>query len=300
MAVIVDKDTRFIIQGITGKQGRIHAKHSLEYGCKLVGGVTPGKGGQTVEGLPVFDTVAEAIRACGPIDASMVLVPPFGVKDCAVEAMENGVKTIVPVTEYVPVRDTLAMRERAAELGATIVGPNTIGIISPGRSKIGIMPGFLYKEGNVGIVSRSGTLTHEVASCLSIQGIGQSTCVGIGGDPVPGSSFTDVLRLLRDDPQTTCVVLIGEIGGTGEETAAAYLSSEKYPKPVFAFIAGSTAPAQKKMGHAGAIVAGNSGTAESKYAALEAAGVKTAKTLEQLLALVCPVANEAKRGGVLC
>ena len=287
MSIIVNKETKFIIQGITGKQGQIHARLCLEYGCNLVGGVTPGKGGLTVEGLPVFNSVEEAVDACGIIDASMVLVPPFGVKDSAIEAMDAGIKTVIPITEYVPVRDTLAMRECAREVGATIVGPNTIGVISPGKSKIGIMPGFLYSEGNVGIVSRSGTLTHEVASCLSCRGVGQSTCVGIGGDPVPGSSFTDILKMFRDDEETRCVILIGEIGGAGEEMAAEYLKEAKYPKPIFAFIAGSTAPAAKKMGHAGAIVAGNSGTAESKRNALEAAGVKTATTLEELLDLAC-------------
>lgn len=292
MAIIVNKETAFIIQGITGKQGQVHAKLCLEYGCKLVGGVTPGKGGETVEGLPVFNTVKEAIDSCGSINASMILVPPFGVKDSAIEAMDNGIKTIIPITEYVPVKDTITMREYAQDNGTTIVGPNTIGVISPGKGKIGIMPGFLYSEGNVGIVSRSGTLTHEVASCLSRMGIGQSTCVGIGGDPVPGASFSDILKMFRNDQETKCVILIGEIGGVGEELAADYLKLEKYNKPVFAFIAGNTAPAQKKMGHAGAIVAGNSGTAKSKRDALEAAGVVVANTLEDLLKLTSESIND--------
>lgn len=287
MSILVNQNTKFIIQGITGTQGRIHARLCLEYGCKLVGGVTPGKGGQDVEGVPVFNTVHEAAEASGGIDASMILVPPFGVKDSAIEAMANGVKTIVIITEHIPVKDTLAVREYASGCGATVIGPNTIGVISPGKSKIGIMPGFLYSEGPVGIVSRSGTLTHEVASCLSTRGAGQSTCVGIGGDPVPGSSFTDVLKMFRDDDETKCVVLIGEIGGAGEELAADYLKLNGYTKPVFAFIAGNTAPQEKKMGHAGAIVAGSAGTAESKRNALEAAGVKTTKTLEELLDLAC-------------
>lgn len=294
MSIIVNKDTRFIIQGITGLQGRVHARLSLEYGCALVGGVTPGKGGQTVEGLPVFDTVEEARDACGDLDATMILVPPAGVCDSAAEAMDNGIRTIVPVTEFVPVKDTLLIRDMAATHGATVIGPNTIGVISPGKSKIGIMPGFLYSEGHVGIVSRSGTLTHEVASCLSYRGVGQSTCVGIGGDPVPGSSFTDILTRFKDDEETECVVLIGEIGGCGEEMAAEYLKQAPYGKPVFAFIAGNTAPAMKKMGHAGAIVAGNAGTVRSKREALQSAGVVTTKTLEELLDLTCGAVGKNK------
>lgn len=287
MSIIVNKDTRCIIQGITGQQGRVHAKLSLEYGCRLVAGVTPGRGGQNVEGVPVFDTVEEARDACGEIDATMILVPPAGVRDSAIEAMNNGIRVVVPVTEHVPERDTLMIRDFAAAKGALVIGPNTIGVISPGKSKIGIMPGFLYSEGNVGIVSRSGTLTHEVASCLSIRDVGQSTCVGIGGDPVPGASFSDVLAMFKDDPETHLVILIGEIGGAGEEMAARYLAGTDYGKPVFAFIAGNTAPAMKKMGHAGAIVTGGAGTAKSKNEALRAAGVVVARTLEELLDLTC-------------
>ncbi len=295
MAIIVNEKTIFVIQGITGKQGRIHASHSLEYGCKLVGGVTPGKGGETVGNLPVFNTVQEAIDSCGPIDASMVLVPPFGVKESVMEAIDCGIETIIPITEHVPVKDTMIIREHAMANQCRIIGPNTIGLISPGLCKIGIMPGFLYSQGRVGIVSRSGTLTHEVASCLSRKGVGQSTCVGIGGDPIPGSSFTDILELFKDDSETCCVILVGEIGGAGEEMAAEYLKSVNYSKPVVAFIAGSTAPEKKKMGHAGAIVSGNAGTASSKRNALESAGVKVAKGLEELLNITADiVANEVK------
>lgn len=283
MSILINAESRVIIQGITGRQGRLHVPYHLEYGTRLVGGVTPGKGGQTVEGLPVFDTVAAAREALGRIDVSLILTPPYTVLDGALEAIDNGIKVVVIITEHMPVHDTMKIREAAAAAGVQVVGPNTIGLISPGKSKAGVMPGFLYREGRVGIVSRSGTLTHEAASNLSLRGIGQSTCVGIGGDPVPGSSFENILELFRADPETDAVVMIGEIGGGAEERAAAWLKSTDYGKPVFAFIAGSTAPAEKRMGHAGAIIAGNAGTAASKRAALEDAGVIVIDTLEQML-----------------
>lgn len=286
MAILLDERSRVIIQGITGKQARIHVPHHLEYGTRLVGGVTPGKGGETVSGLPVFDTVAAAREALGGIDASMILAPPYAVLDGALEAIDNGIRTLVIITEHIPVHDTMKIREASQKAGCCVVGPNTIGLISPGKSKLGVMPGFLYSPGNVGIVSRSGTLTHETASCLSIRGIGQSTCVGIGGDPVPGSSFEDILERFRLDDETRVVLLVGEIGGAAEERAAAYLAGISYGKPIVAFIAGATSPPGKKMGHAGAIIAGNAGTAESKQAALGDAGAHVAATLEEAYDLI--------------
>jgi len=280
MAILLQKDSRLIIQGITGKQARLHAKYHLEYGTKLVGGVTPGKSGQGVEGVPVFDTLREAQEMLGPVDATLIFTPPYAVQDSAFEAIAGGVKVIVILTEHVPVHDSMRIREAAKRAGAHIIGPNTIGVISPGKSKAGVMPGFVFKEGRVGIISRSGTLTYEAASLLSAKGIGQSTCVGIGGDPIPGSSFTDMLKLFKNDPETDAVILIGEIGGAAEEQAAAYLNSVQYGKPVAAFIAGATAPPEKKMGHAGAIVSGDTGTVQSKRKALDSAGVHTAHSLE--------------------
>ncbi len=282
MAVFVDRDTRVIIQGITGTQGNYHAKKMLEYGARLVGGVTPGKGGQVVEDVPVFDTVAEAREAVGA-QASMILVPPAFVYDAGVEAIEAGLETVVIITEHVPVQDAMRLAGLARRRGVRLVGPNTIGVISPGLSKVGIMPGYIYSRGSVGIVSRSGTLTHEISSNLTFRGIGQSTCVGIGGDPIVGTTFTDVLAAFRDDPETKVVVMVGEIGGAAEERAAAYIKETAYPKPVIAFIAGQTAPPEKRMGHAGAIVQGSSGTAASKVKALTEAGVIVSPTLDGVL-----------------
>ncbi|MHB8927466.1 MAG: succinate--CoA ligase subunit alpha [Bacillota bacterium] len=282
MAVFVDRDTRVIIQGITGTQGNYHAKKMLEYGARLVGGVTPGKGGQVVEDVPVFDTVAEAREAVGA-QASMILVPPAFVYDAGVEAIEAGLETVVIITEHVPVQDAMRLAGLARRRGVRLVGPNTIGVISPGLSKVGIMPGYIYSRGSVGIVSRSGTLTHEISSNLTFRGIGQSTCVGIGGDPIVGTTFTDVLAAFRDDPETKVVVMVGEIGGAAEEGAAAYIKETAYPKPVIAFIAGQTAPPEKRMGHAGAIVQGSSGTATSKVKALTEAGVIVSPTLDGVL-----------------
>ena len=284
MAILLNADSRVIIQGITGKQARTHVPHHLNYGTKLVGGVTPGKGGEQVEGVPVFDTVRAALDKLDSVDASMILVPPAAALDCALEAVDNGIRLLVVITEHIPVHDTMKIREAAKATGATVIGPNTIGLISPGKSKLVVMPGFLYSEGNVGIVSRSGTLTHETASCLTIRGTGQSSCVGIGGDPVPGSSFEDILEAFRHDPQTRAVLMIGEIGGAAEECAARHLQTTGYNKPIVAFIAGASSPPGKKMGHAGAIIAGNTGTAKSKQEALSAAGAHIAPTLEEAYA----------------
>ncbi|MEW6545720.1 MAG: succinate--CoA ligase subunit alpha [Bacillota bacterium] len=281
MAILVNQDTHVIIQGITGTQGSYHAARMLEYNVKLVGGVVPGRGGRQVEGVPVFDTVAEACAAAR-VDASLVLVPPPFVLEAAAEAIECGIPLVVVITEHVPVLDSMRLVALARQRGVRVVGPNTIGVISPGKSKVGIMPGYIYSPGPVGIVSRSGTLTHEVASNLTFRGIGQSTCVGIGGDPIVGTTFVEVLELFRHDPETEAVVLIGEIGGGAEEEAAEYLRAG-YPKPVLAFIAGQTAPPEKRMGHAGAIVQGSSGTAAAKMQRLKEAGVRVASTLDGIL-----------------
>lgn len=285
MAILVYKNTRVIIQGATGKQGMYHTQKMLEYNVSVVGGATPGKGGQKVHGVPVFDTVAAAKKE-SEIDASMILVPPAGVLDAALEALENKIPLIVIITEFVPLHDTLIIRSMAEKNGVRVVGPNTIGVISPGKSKVGIMPGYIYNEGNVGIISRSGTLTHEVSSNLTYRGIGQSTCVCIGGDTVKGTDFVDVLKLFREDEQTEVIVMIGEIGGAGEELAAKYVKENGYPKKIVAFIAGQTAPAGKKMGHAGAIVSQGLGTAESKIKSLSEAGIIVARTLDELLQVV--------------
>ncbi len=281
MSILLDEKSRIIIQGITGKQARLHVPYHLEYGTKLIGGVTPGKAGEKVSGLPVFDTVRQAGEELGAIDISMIMTPPFAVLDGALEAIDNGIRTLVILTEHMPVRDTMKIREAAKEAGCCVIGPNTIGMISPGKSKLGVMPGFLYSRGPVGIVSRSGTLTHESASCLTIRGMGQSTCVGIGGDPVPGSPFEDILELFRHDDETKAVLMIGEIGGAAEEQAADYLKRVGFEKPLVNFIAGVTSPPGKKMGHAGAIISGNAGTAESKHAALKSAGARVASSLEE-------------------
>lgn len=278
---MVDRDTQVIIQGATGKQGTYHTLQMLEYNVNVVGGVSPGKGGQRIRGVPVFDTVSEA-KKHHHVDASMILVPPAGVLTAALEAIENGIPLIVIVTEFVPLHDTLIIRRTAAGKRVRVVGPNTIGIISPGKSKVGVMPGFIYSEGKIGIISRSGTLTHEIASNLTYKGMGQSTCVGIGGDMVRAMEFVDVLKLFRDDEQTETVILIGEIGGASEEMAAHYLKEEGYPKKILAFIAGMTAPAEKKMGHAGAIVSKGFGTAASKMKHLEQAGVTVVRNLNEI------------------
>ncbi len=285
MAILIDTETKVLIQGITGKQGAYHTLRSMEDGVCVAAGVTPGKGGQFVEGVPVYDTIEQAVEQT-PVDASMIIVPPPAVLEAAFEAIDNRIPLVVIITEYVPFHDSLKIQASALEKGVCIVGPNTIGVISPGRSKVGIMAASLYKKGHVGIISRSGTLTHEVASNLGDRGVGQSTCVCIGGDAVKGLDFIEVLELFRDDEQTRHVVMIGEIGGSGEENAARYIAESQYPKPVTAFIAGANAPSGKRMGHAGAIIADGFGTAASKYDTLSAAGVTIARKLEEIYALV--------------
>jgi succinyl-CoA synthetase alpha subunit len=289
MAILIQRDTRIIIQGITGSQGALHTALSLEYGVKIVGGVVPGRGGENVHGIPVFDSVKQAMVK-EKVDGSLILVPPSAAKEAAVEALENRVPLTVMVAENVPVHDTLRIRQLAKTLKLRFIGPNTIGVISPGKTKMGIMPGFLYREGAVGIVSRSGTLTHEVASNLSLREIGQSTCVGIGGDPVVGMNFIEVLDLFREDPETKAVVMIGEIGGTAEEDAAVYAKETMFPKPIFAFIAGQAAPPGRRMGHAGAILEKGARSAREKMDFLSAQGVRVAGKVEDLIAFCSPFA----------
>jgi succinyl-CoA synthetase alpha subunit len=282
MAILVNKDTRVIIQGATGKQGRYHMSKMLEYDVNIVAGVSPGKGNQEVLGVPIFDSVAKA-QGRSQIDAAMVMVPPAGVLSAAEEAIDCSIPLIVVITEHVPFHDALRIRSMAEKEKVRVIGPNTVGVISPGQCKIGVMPGFIYSQGSVGVISRSGTLTHEIASNLTYRGIGQSTCVCIGGDMTKATNFIDVLKLFRDDEQTQVIVMIGEIGGAGEEIAAGYIKQSTYPKKVIAYIAGATAPAEKKMGHAGAIISGGLGTAESKMKSLEEAGVMVAKRLDEVL-----------------
>lgn len=282
MAILVNQNTKVIIQGITGKQGMFHAQKMLDYGVHVVGGVTPGRGGQKVCNVPVFDTV-KAAKSATNCNASMILVPPPFVLDAAVEAIESGIELIVIITEHVPVHDGIKIKTLADNAKCNVIGPNTIGVISPGKGMVGIMPGYIYSEGNVGIISRSGTLTHEIASNLTFRGIGQSTCLGIGGDPVIGTGFVKALQLLRDDDETEAVIMIGEIGGAAEEQAAEYIKTSSYPKPVYAFIAGQNAPQGKRMGHAGAIVEKGSGTVESKIETLRQAGVNVVNRFDELL-----------------
>jgi succinyl-CoA synthetase alpha subunit len=276
MGIIVGKETRAIVQGITGAQGSFHTKLMLEYGTKIVAGVTPGKGGTVVHGVPVYDTVKEALEK-HPANASIIFVPAPFAAEAAMEALENGIKVVVMITEHIPIKDTISVMAYARQIGATIIGPNTPGIITPGECKLGIMPSHVFRHGNVGIISRSGTLTYEIAASLTEKQLGQSTCIGLGGDPIVGLNFIDVLKLFEKDPQTEAVVLIGEIGGNLEELAAEYIAREKYPKPVVAFIAGRTAPPGKRMGHAGAIIMGRAGTAESKIEAFRRACVEVAE-----------------------
>ncbi len=277
MSILVNAASRVVVQGITGGAGSFHARHCLEYGTKIVAGVTPGRGGEKFEGkVPVFDTVADALAATGA-EVSLIFVPPPGAADAILEAADAGCQLVGCITEGIPVMDMVRVRRWLEGRPVRLIGPNCPGIITPGGCKIGIMPGHIHRPGNIGVVSRSGTLTYEAVGQLTALGIGQSTCVGIGGDPVGGMDFIDVLSLFNADPDTHGVIMIGEIGGQAEERAAAYIQANM-KKPVAAFIAGATAPPGKRMGHAGAIIAGGKGTAKEKRAALEAAGVKVAPT----------------------
>ena len=276
MSVLVNKDTRVICQGITGKQGTFHTEQAIAYGTNMVGGVTPGKGGQAHLDLPVFDTVKQAVNET-QANASVIYVPAAFCKDSVLEAIDAGIELVVCITEGIPTLDMLQVKIVADAEGARVIGPNCPGIITPGECKIGIMPGEIHMPGKVGVVSRSGTLTYEAVKQTTDAGFGQSTCIGIGGDPIPGTSFIDCLRLFEADPQTEAILMVGEIGGTAEEEAAEFIASE-VSKPVAAFIAGGTAPKGKRMGHAGAIIAGGKGTAADKFAALEKVGVNTVRS----------------------
>lgn len=276
MAVLVDKNSKIVVQGITGSQGALHSRACLAYGTNIVAGVTPGKGGQSFDGIPVFNMVSEAVRETGA-DVSMIFVPPPFAADAVMEAAEAGVGLIVCITEGVPVLDMVRAVPYVRERGCRLIGPNCPGIITPGQTKIGIMPGYIHKPGNVGVISRSGTLTYEAVWQLTQQGLGQSTCIGIGGDPVNGTTFIDCLTLFQQDEETNAIVMIGEIGGTAEEEAAEFAQAN-VTKPIVSFIAGQTAPPGRRMGHAGAIIAGGKGTAVEKMAVLKAAGIHVITT----------------------
>jgi succinyl-CoA synthetase alpha subunit len=291
MSVIVNENSRILVQGITGKEGSFHAKQMLEYGTKVVAGVTPGKGSEMFEGkVPVFNTVAEAVEATGA-DVSVIFVPPPFAADAIYEAADAGIKWVICITEGIPARDMLNVYDFLKRTNTRLVGPNCPGVISPGKCKVGIMPAFIHKPGSVGVISRSGTLTYEAVHQLTQLGLGQSTCIGIGGDPVIGTRYIDALKLFKEDPETEAVIMIGEIGGTAEEEAAEWIKAN-FNKPVVAFIAGQTAPPGKRMGHAGAIISGGKGTAAEKMAALKAAGITVCESPAVLGATVAKVLNK--------
>ncbi len=301
MSILVDRETRVVVQGITGREGTFHARSCLEYGTRIVAGVTPGRGGTRHEGIPVFDTVREAVGKTGA-EASMIFVPPAAAADAILESADAGLMLAVCITEGIPASDMVRVKAALSHQTTRLIGPNCPGIISPGKCKIGIMPGYIHKPGPVGVISRSGTLTYEAVAQLSRRGIGQSTCIGIGGDPIIGTSFVDALRLFREDPETRALVLIGEIGGGAEEEAARY-AAQDLKKPMVAFVAGQTAPPGKRMGHAGAIIAGGHGTAAEKMAVLQECGVRVlqnpaeiGEAVEELLREPAPSAGARGRG----
>ena len=290
MSILVNKNTRVVVQGFTGSQATLHSEQAIEYGTNIVGGITPGKGGQTHLGKPVFDTMEEAVKEVQP-NASLIFVPAPFCKDSILEAAESGIELIVCITEGVPTLDMLDVKKRVDELGVTLIGPNCPGLITPGETKLGIMPASIHLPGSIGIISRSGTLTYEAVKQTTDLGFGQSSCVGIGGDPIPGSSFIDILKLFQNDEQTKAIVMVGEIGGTAEEDAADYIK-QHVSKPVISYIAGQTAPAGKRMGHAGAIIAGGKGTAADKIAKLKECGVHVADNLVEIGSTVAKVLSD--------
>jgi succinyl-CoA synthetase alpha subunit len=285
MGIIINADTKAIVQGITGKQGSYHTKLMLDYGTKILAGVVPGKGGTVANGVPVYDTVKETVEAYSP-SASIIFVPAAFAQDAVLEAIANKIKTIVVVTEHMPIKDAVNVMAYANRSQVTIIGPNTPGVITPGQCKLGIMPANIFKPGGIGVVSRSGTLTYEIAAGLTAKGLGQSTCVGVGGDPIIGLNFIEALKLFKENQKTAAVVLIGEIGGNMEELTAEYITQEHYPKPIVAYVAGRFAPSGKRMGHAGAIIMGKQGTAQSKIEALINAGVKVAEKPSDVAMLI--------------
>ena len=284
MSILINKNTRVVVQGITGREGAFHSEKMVEYGTTVVAGTSPGKGGTTLNGIPVFDRVADAVKATGA-NTSIIFVPAPFATDALVEAGDAGIGLVVCITDGIPTQDMVKVVNYLKPKGVRMIGPNCPGLISPGESKVGIMPADVYREGPIGVISRSGTLTYETCDLITKAGLGVSTCIGIGGDPIIGTRFIDVLKLFREDDETKVVVLIGEIGGSDEETAAAYIKESRYPKPVVAFISGRSAPPGKRMGHAGAIISGGTGTPQAKVKAFEEAGVPVGNTLEEVVQL---------------